>query len=301
MRHRRISKKNLDVKKTTMLSIVINALQILMILMILIYLLFVDRNASKVARVLSIVTFLVVTSGAIVDIWDALVQRRILDQVDDMDATIEDLESLNNIIRAQRHDFLNHLQVVFSLMEMEEYKEAGDYIEKVYGAITSVSRTMKTANPSVNALLQAKTGACEKAGITVELQIQSRLENLTMPGWELCKVMSNLIDNAMDALEEVSKKTLSITLKEDLHAFRFAISNNGPMIPVRSQAAIFNPGVTGKGSGHGMGLFIVRQTLEKYGGEIHVKSEPGFTEFAGMIPKEIAHIAQEDSGYADEQ
>ena len=56
----------------------------------------------------------------------------------------------------------------------QEYEEAQNYIEKVYGDIASLSRSMKTANPAVNALLQVKLAACEKRGIPLILDITSR-------------------------------------------------------------------------------------------------------------------------------
>ncbi|MBQ9307145.1 MAG: Spo0B domain-containing protein [Clostridia bacterium] len=291
-RKQAISQRDLDVRKTTMLSIVINAMQILMMLLIVLYLLVFDHATSFVARFLCVLTFVVVASGAVVDIWDALAQRRVLGQIDDMDATIGDLESLNNTIRAQRHDFLNHLQVVYSLMEMEEYGEARDYIETLYGDITAVSRVLKTANPSINALLQVKLAACEAAGVHAEVQIQSRWESLPMPGWEMCKVLSNLIDNAIDALQEVTDRRLTVTLTEDLHAYRFSVANSGPMIPVKSQQSIFQAGVTGKGAGHGMGLYIVRETLRRYHGDIEVKSDVSSTAFRGFVPREIPEMEE---------
>ena len=45
------------------------------------------------------------------------------------------LESLNREMRAQRHDFMNHLQVVYSLIEMNESGEAMEYMDRVYGDI----------------------------------------------------------------------------------------------------------------------------------------------------------------------
>ena len=71
---------------------------------------------------------------------------------------------------------------------------------------------MKTANPAINALLQVKLAACEKAGIPVTLNIQSAWKDLPMPGWEMCKVLSNLLDNAIDALQEVEASQRSLTL-----------------------------------------------------------------------------------------
>lgn len=290
--------RHADVKKASIFSIVINTIQIAMMAMVLLFLLLTDGQARDV-RVMELfigLAVLTVAAGAAFDIRDALYTRRLLKQVDDMGDTIRDMEELNNTLRAQRHDFLNHLQVVYSLMEMQEHGEANAYIEKVYGSITAVGRALKTANPAVNALLQVKLNACEKAGVKAELNIRSAWRDLTMPGWEMCKVLSNLIDNAIDALAEVEDRHLTLTLTEDLHSFRFCVENNGPMIPTKSQQAIFQAGVSTKnaGPGHGMGLYIVRKTLQNYGGDVELVSDATHTAFSGWVPKEIANVTAEE-------
>ena len=196
-----------SVRKAINYAIVINALQIALILVMLAAIIIVPEISTsyRLLLTLTITASLVIIWGAVVDIREALHTRRLMTQLDDMDDTIDAMSQFNNTLRAQRHDFLNHLQVVYSLIEMEEYQEANDYIEQVYGKITAVSRVMKTANPAVNALLQVKVAACEKAGVHTEVSITSRWEALenTMPDWEMCKVLSNLIDNAIDAMETV--------------------------------------------------------------------------------------------------
>ncbi len=280
-----------NIQKTTVLVIVINSLQILMmaVILLLVFLMPQVSLSGRVGRVILLLATTVVVSGAAVDIRDALNTRRLLDQSEEMATTIRNMVHHNNTLRAQRHDFLGHLQVVYSLMEMQEYDEANRYIEKVYGRINAVSRVMKTANAPINALLQVKLAACEKAGVAAELEIHSRWEQLPMEGWEMCKVLSNLIDNALDALAEQAageeKKRLWIRLTEDLHAYRFEVGDNGPAIPPELQQRIFQPGITTKATGHGMGLVIVRRTLERYGGSITVTSEPGETVFSGMVPR----------------
>ena len=279
--------KNLEVKKATILAMVVNSLQILMVGVIVLYMYMTPGDIADLplARALVAVAAAVVIWGGVIDIRDALDSRKLLQQLDDMDQTIAAQEDLNITLRAQRHDFLNHLQVVYSLIEMKEYKEANDYIERVYGSIASVGKVLRTANPAINALLQVKLGVCEKAGIQVKLDIRSAWKDLSIPGWEMCKVLGNLLDNAIDALQEVSDRRLTLTLTEDLKAFRFSVKNSGPMIPVKLQASIFQPGITTKAAGHGMGLFIVRRTVQEWGGDIRLISDAKETEFSGFIPR----------------
>lgn len=278
---------DVSVKKATRLSIVTNSIQVSLMVVLLIYLIFTpgaDLNDATIRYiVIAVCALLAVVSS--LDIRDALMTGRVLEQLDAMGDTLDNMSQFNITLRAQRHDFLNHLQVVYSLMEMQEYDEANAYIEKVYGKITSVSRVMKTAIPAVNALLQVKTAAFEKQGAQVNVSITSTWEELSMPEWEMCKVLSNLLDNAMDAMSGEKEKVLTVTITEDLHNCCFSISNTGPVIPEKMQTTIFIPGITTKGSGHGMGLHIVKTTMENAGGSIRVKSYDHLTTFSGSVPK----------------
>ena len=221
--------KHVSVRKATNYAVVINALQIALILVMLVAIIVVPEieTSYKLLLTLTVVASLVIVWGAVVDIREALHTRKLLTQLDDMDDTIDAMSQFNNTLRAQRHDFLNHLQVVYSLIEMEEYQEANEYIEQVYGRITSVSRTMKTAIPAVNALMLVKAAACEKAGVQVEMNITSKWEALeaAIPDWEMCKVLSNLIDNAIDAMESIpaDKRHLSIALADNVKQYTFRV------------------------------------------------------------------------------
>ena len=285
-----------SVRKATNYAIVINALQIGIILVMLLGIILVPEISTsyRLLLTLTVVASLVIVWGAVVDIREALHTRKLLTQLDDMDNTNDAMSQFNNTLRAQRHDFLNHLQVVYSLIEMEEYQEANEYIEQVYGRITSVSRTMKTAIPAVNALMLVKAAACEKAGVQVEMNITSTWETLeaAIPDWEMCKVLSNLIDNAIDAMENMppEKRRLSISLAENVKQYTFRVENTGEPIPEDIRERIFIPGFTTKGDGHGMGLHIVRRTLKEWSGDIAVESSPERTVFSGYVPKQTAAV-----------
>ena len=292
-------KREVSIRKATYYAVIINGLQILLILVVLFAVLFVPeiKTSPRLLLMLTLLASLVVIWGAVVDISEALSTRRLVRQLDDMDQTIEAMSNLNITLRTQRHDFLNHLQVVYSLIEMEEYGEANEYIEQVYGRITAISRVMKTAVPAVNALLQVKAAACERARVRMTLEITSKWETLenTMPAWEMCKVLSNLIDNAIDAMEKqaAKKRQLTISLTENLRQYCFCVSNSGTPIPEDMQESIFQPGITTKGEGHGMGLYIVRKTIRGRGGDITLESNAERTAFSGYVPKLAAPAGEE--------
>jgi sensor histidine kinase regulating citrate/malate metabolism len=205
----------------------------------------------------------------------------------DISESLKNLEDLNTKLRAQRHDYLNHFQVIYGLMEMEEYEEAKNYIDPVFKDIMKVSKALKTAQPAVNALLQAKMETAEGKGIDLYLEIRSDLKEIPLEPWNLCKVLANIIDNSITALSEVERdKTIHIEISEDQQNYIFLIRNNGPEIPKQQQGEIFKQGFsTKKEAEHGMGLFIVSKIVRETGGTVQVVSNSDRTSFHVTIPK----------------
>jgi sensor histidine kinase regulating citrate/malate metabolism len=201
--------------------------------------------------------------------------------------SLHQVENLNNTLRAQRHDFMNHLQVVHGLIDMEEFDEAKRYIQRVFEDIQKVNSFLKTSNPAVNALLQAKILTAEKFDIKVILNIKSTLKDITIPSWELCRVIGNLLDNAIYALKDQNlEKVIEVHIFEDLTSYGFKVKNNGPSIPADILNRIFEAGFTTKASeGQGMGLYICKDILSKFGGDIRVSCNDGFIEFDGSFKK----------------
>ena len=149
-------------------------------------------------------------------------------------------------------------------------------------------KALKTSKPAINALLKAKMDEAESKGIDVYIEVKSNLQDLHVEDWELCKVLSNLLNNAMTALSEKSgEKKIELEITEDRESYLFTVSNNGPMIPKEMQESIFKQGITTKkGEGHGMGLYIVSNVLKSYKGTIKLVSKENETTFSFSLPKE---------------
>lgn len=202
------------------------------------------------------------------------------------EANVKNLEELNGTLRMQRHDYLNQLQVVYGLMEIEEYDSLKEYLEPYYKDLMKTGKAIKTKRAAVNALFSAKSAEAEREGIDFYIEIKSDLKNIAIPDWELCKILSNIIDNAITALQDRENKKIRIDVSENEKEYLFEISNNGPAINEKAQNEIFKKGVTTKkGEGHGMGLYIVMNAVKNHKGSLRLESNDKETGFFITFPK----------------
>lgn len=296
MRHHFRDRINLD--KVIVSAIIINAIQIAAALTVALFSIATQGHAftGLTEQMLSCAVSLVVIWGAVLDIREAFTARRMGEEAHMLEDAYNQLEDLSNTLRAQRHDFMNHLQVVYSLMEMEEHQEAREYIEQVYGDIQKVGRALKTAVPALNALLAAKLSDCETRSIQMRLDIRSSYEKLPVSDWEMCRVLGNLIDNAMDALKQTDNPWIEVETWEDLHDYGFRVKNNGPKVPRQMLDRIFEQGFSTKSSGRGMGLHIVKEILQQYQGGISLRSDEEETCFEGTVPKSYDALSDIKTG-----
>lgn len=214
---------------------------------------------------------------------------QLLKRDDALRENIDNLSKLNDKLRMDRHDYLNQLQVVYGLMELEEYDEMNAYLRKVYKELMKTGKAVKTSKPAVNALLAAKSAEAEAEEIEFLIEVKSDLKNLNIEDWELCKVLSNLTDNAVKALEDsdVQEKKITINITETQQQYIFSVENNGPRIPEDIRDSIFKKGfTTKKEEGHGMGLAIVSEIVSRAKGKIELKSDEEETVFTVSFGKE---------------
>ena len=286
--------RHINIDKAATMSIVINCVEVVLLVALLVADMFdLSEELLRIVRPFSTVALVVLIVEGLTSVRDGFVWKKTNRQNEMLREAFDQLDDLNTQMRKQRHDFLNHLQVVYSPVDMGENAEATKYIETVYGQMHRLSAGMKTDKPAINALLQAKLGDAERRGVRMELDVTSRYAGLPMNDWEMCRVLGNLIDNAMDAMEGMEGGRLVVELYEDIRSYGFRVVNNGPAIDPEVLPRIFNTGFTTKAAGHGLGLSIVKELVEDCGGEISVESAPGRTAFAGTLPK--GEIREEES------
>ena len=124
-----------------------------------------------------------------------------------------------------------------------------------------------------------------KKGIEVRRHYTSDLPLVEAYGGELNQVWTNILDNAIDAMDD--RGTIELVTRRDGDHIVVELTDDGPGIPADLVETIFDPFVTtkGVGQGTGLGLNISHNIItRKHGGEITVDSRPGRTTFTIRLP-----------------
>ncbi len=189
-------------------------------------------------------------SGALTWVADTLLATALLDQIDDATTRISQLVSV-----VKDYSYMDRAP--------EQEIDLHDGIEKTL------------------LILGHKLGA----GIEVIRDYDDTLPRILADGSALNQVWTNLIDNAIDAMDGHGQ--IRIRTRREEHAVLVEIADQGPGIPPELASRIFDPFFTTKevGKGTGLGLDIVRRiVVERCRGEVSVESAPGETRFLIRLP-----------------
>jgi signal transduction histidine kinase len=171
-----------------------------------------------------------------------------------------------------------------------EIKEASERINNLVTSIKSYSQMDKAPDKQpadvrkgIESTITMLGHKIKNKNINVEFDLNNVPEIQAYVG-ELNQVWTNLIDNAIDAMDK--NGILKITSEHDKEFLVIKIIDNGPGIPEEIQSMIFDPFFSTKkfGEGTGLGLDIVQRILSKHQAQIKVKSRPGETEFKLCFP-----------------
>ena len=135
-----------------------------------------------------------------------------------------------------------------------------------------------------------------KAGVTVHLDFAEDIPPIQAYGSELNQVWTNIIDNAIDAMEEQGELRICTRLNGDYVVV--TIEDDGPGIPAAILPTITDPFVTTKppGEGTGMGLYVTHNiVVQKHKGQLSATSEPGKTVFRVALPVNFETVGAQES------
>ena len=172
-------------------------------------------------------------------------------------------------MRMLRHDMKNHITVMQGLYDKGNMEELGNYLKELGSSYKEAQSVNITGNEIADAIITEKKKLAETSGI--KLETDGSLKGLEINAVTLCTVLSDLLDNAIEAAALAEgEKTVSIETKRTGSFYYICISN-----PTKNNVAISEDMPTSKpdSAHHGLGLKSVRRAVEKCGGtlELHCK------------------------------
>ncbi|WP_339060293.1 ATP-binding protein [Tepidibacillus marianensis] len=200
------------------------------------------------------------------------------------------LEGLLKKLRMERHDFMNEIQTIHGMVQAGMYSHLGEYMAQLVQHVRSGHYTVKIGNIPVNAFLYTKLGEFEEKNIEFREIVETESTFPTIKGFELVKIISNLIDNAIRAVSEgkTAGEQPYVEIYWGIKASKdiIKVSNNGPKIDKKVIDLLFEEGYTTKQQkeNSGFGLAIVKSIINKYNGKIYVESTSEKTSFIIELP-----------------
>lgn len=175
----------------------------------------------------------------------------------------------------------------------DDIRTSSDRISTLVGAVKNFTfmdkntdRQLTDIHAGIRNTLTILNFKLRKANISVIEHYDDSIPPIKIFPGEMNQVWTNIIDNAIDAMEINGKGTLTITTSHDDRFLKITIKDDGPGIPEDIKQNIFAPFFTTKemGKGTGLGLDVVSRIMLQHNGEVKVKSAPGATEFEICLP-----------------
>lgn len=201
-----------------------------------------------------------------------LIDRRIAAHQGDLIRThYAEVESMYNKMRGWRHDYRNHIQT------MKSHAAAGDmdairrYLDELDRDLATVDTAVKTGNPMADAILNSKISLARAKRIPVTADARIPVA-LTTPELDLCVIIGNLFDNAIEASLALPEGARMIRVYMDMKNTHLYMSiTNLTATPKQRKVNGRFPSL--KGGGHGFGLLRIDGIVERHGGYVSRNSE----------------------------
>ena len=184
------------------------------------------------------------------------------------------INDLMGKLKANEHEYKNHLNTIWSIAQVtnqEKIKEKlQEYISNIVDDTEEFSMLLNVENTIIKAVLYNKGQRAEKLGVKYTYNVKSNLKNISLDNSELTVILSNLLNNAIEATSMIKKKELEVFIDEDNKYYSINVKNRTEGVKLSDLSNIFKMGYSTKGEGRGYGLYNVKNIVDKYKGKIQI-------------------------------
>ena len=215
-------------------------------------------------------------------LFGRMIDRRIAEYQNDLITKhCDEVQNIYRTMRGWRHDYHNHIQTLLALSGDEV--KSREYLLNLNDDLTKVDTVLKTGNVMIDAILNSKLSLINSKNIKVNAKAVVPPE-LKLSEIDLCVIIGNLLDNAMEAClrqsenEERFIRVFIGVLKNQLY---ISVSNSvGGKVKKSGKNYISSK----NSETHGFGLMRVDRIAAKYNGYVNRQNEEGVFATEVMLP-----------------
>ena len=193
---------------------------------------------------------------------------------------VKEIENMYHQVRSWRHDYRNHIQNMKIQLSEKNYEQVESYLNQLAGELDAVDTVIKTGNVMADAILNSKLSIAEK--MNIKLNVKANIpDNLILTDVELCSILGNMLDNAIEANVTLveTERFIRIYIGKLKGQFYLSIQNSSGA--VKKEKGIYFSTKEGE---HGYGLFRIDRIVKKYGGYVNRQNEEGIFATEIMLP-----------------
>jgi sensor histidine kinase regulating citrate/malate metabolism len=199
-----------------------------------------------------------------------------------MSQHVEEVENIYETMRGWRHDYHNHIQTLKAYLALKQYELMENYLNELENDLISINTLVQSNNTNLDAILNSKLSLA--VAKKIEINIKTNVPNkLIVNDIDLCVVIGNLLDNAIESCEVMSldeKKFIRVYIGIFKKQLYISVTNSTKEI-IRKLDEEY---ITNKRGNHGHGLKRIDKVVRKYGGYMNRKNEPGVFVTEIMLP-----------------
>ena len=195
----------------------------------------------------------------------------------------EEIKEMYLNMRGWRHDYHNHIQSVKAYLALGETARAQAYLDELEADLTRVDAYVRSGNLMVDAILNSKLSLAKKAQIRVDCAVQLP-EALVLTDTDLCVLLGNLLDNAIEACQQIEpeRRWLRVYMALNQRQLYISVQNAAKEILNFNERNY----ITSKRGQHGLGLMRVKLLVDRYEGFLNLQNEPGIFAAEVTLPNE---------------
>lgn len=194
-----------------------------------------------------------------------------------------EVENMYRQIRGWRHDYRNHIQTMKVLAANGDMDALKAYLDELDTDLNTVDTVVKTGNPMADAILNSKISLARSRNIPTQVDAHIPVK-LKMSELDLCCIIGNLFDNAMEASMALPEEKRLIRVYMDMKGTQLYISFTN-FTGAKKLSKVGRGFKTSKGEGHGFGLVRMDDIVSRYDGYLSRNSEDGAFTTEILIPQ----------------